>query len=249
MSKSLINIKNICKSFFDKKKEKKALYKVSFDLKEGEVFGLLGVNGAGKTTLSSIIATLIKPTDGDILWQGRSIYKNYLDYRKIIGFCPQKQNIDTELSIEKNLDFQGRFYALDNNEIIKRKNYLLEKFDLKKYAKQKADVLSGGYRQRFLIARALMHSPKLVILDEPTVGLDPQVRRKLWHYISLLKKENVTVLLTTHYLDEAEILSDRVCVIDEGKVLVVDTPDQLKKDLKKTNLEDVFLQIVKQGEK
>jgi ABC-2 type transport system ATP-binding protein len=247
----LIKIQNVDKLYLHKKKKKislKAVNNVSLELYEGEVFGLLGVNGAGKTTLSSIISTLIKPTSGDILWKGKSIYKDLYNYRKIIGFCPQKQNLDENLTLEQNLIFQGRYYGMNVSDIKSRIEYLNKKFGFEKYIKLKADILSGGYRQRFLIARSLMHSPKFLILDEPTVGLDPHIRRKLWDTINLLKNEGMTIVLTTHYLDEAEQLSDRVCVINDGKVLLTDTPENLLLDLKKKNLEDVFLHLIKEQE-
>ena len=247
MTQNLLKIKNIYKIYRNNKKsEKKALNNISFNLLKGEVFSLLGVNGAGKTTLSSIIATLHPPSDGTILWNDRSIYEDLVNYRKIIGFCPQLQNLDPHLSLYKSLFFQGRYYGLSKNELEKRINDLLEKFELQQYGASKMDVLSGGYKQRFLIARALVHNPKLVILDEPTVGLDPQVRRKLWKFISSLKEEGICVLLTTHYLDEAEILSDRVCVIDDGKIVIIDTPKNLINNLKKNNLEEVFLHLLKE---
>ncbi|MFA6118613.1 MAG: ABC transporter ATP-binding protein [Parachlamydiales bacterium] len=249
MNKILLKIKNINKAYpFLKKNLKKVLLDINFEIYQGEIISLLGVNGAGKTTLSSIIASLIPPSGGDILWEDSTIYENLLAYRRIIGFCPQNQNLDPSLTLEQNLIFQGRYYGLSKEEIKNRTEYLLKIFDLEEYAKLKVDVLSGGYKQRFSIARTLVHNPKLVILDEPTVGLDPQVRHKLWDYILFLKNEGISVLLTTHYLDEAEVLSDRVCVIDQGKIKILDTPEKLIKDLMKNNLEEVFLHLLKKEE-
>lgn len=245
MTHMLLKISNLHKSYYCRKKLiKKALVDINLSLFEGEIFSLLGVNGAGKTTLSSIIASLSPSTKGSVLWQNRSIYEDLLSYRKILGFCPQYQNLDANLTLEQNLIFQGKYYGLNKDRIEEKTEELLTKFELKEYAKAKVEVLSGGYRQRFLIARTLIHSPRLVILDEPTVGLDPQVRHRLWDYMFNLKKEGITLLLTTHYLDEAENLSDRVCLIDQGKIKVIDTPDNLKKDLKKKNLEEVFLHLL-----
>ena len=247
MPQILLKIRNLRKIYHCKKKFKKeALSDVSFDLLKGEIFGLLGVNGAGKTTLSSIIASLHPPTKGTIFWKDKPIYEDLVEYRKIIGFCPQHQNLDVNLTLEQNLIFQGRYYGILEKELKERTEYLLNRFNLNEYAKSKIDVLSGGYQQRFLIARTLIHNPQLVILDEPTVGLDPQMRRKLWQYIQSLKEEGISVILTTHYLDEAEVLSDRVCLIDRGKLLLIDTPEKLKTDLKKKNLEDVFLHLLKE---
>lgn len=222
---------------------KEALKGVSFDIKKGEILGLLGVNGAGKTTLSSIIATLHPATAGDILWGDKSIFQDLLNYRKIVGFCPQKPNLDMMLTLEENLIFAGRYYGMQKDEIDKKIKELAFKFNLIEYLKSSAYVLSGGFKQRFLIARTLMHSPKLVILDEPTVGLDPQIRHQLWQVIKELKDKGITVLLTTHYLDEADELSDRVCIIDSGEIITIDTPENLKAIHQKSNLEDVFLKL------
>jgi ABC-2 type transport system ATP-binding protein len=202
------------------------------------------VNGAGKTTLSSIIATLHPPTEGDIECEGVSIYDDIATYRYKIGFCPQKPNLDPALTLEQNLRFSGSYYGMTDAAITERLNFLINQLGLQEYLHQKANVLSGGYKQRFMIARALMHNPQLVILDEPTVGLDPHIRRQLWQQIRDLKQLGVTVILTTHYLDEAEQLSDRVCVLDNGLIKLVDTPDKLKADFNMENLEDVFIALM-----
>ncbi|MCB1075601.1 MAG: ABC transporter ATP-binding protein [Simkania sp.] len=242
---TFIRAHKVCKTYYDKKRVfKDALKSVTLDIHEGEVLGLLGVNGAGKTTLVSILSTLHPPTSGDVEWNGVSVYTNLLEYRKNIGLCPQHPNLEANLSLGEMLLFSGRCYGLSKNEAEERKQKLLEQFKLEEYAKASVDQVSGGYRQRFLIARALMHRPKLVILDEPTVGLDSHIRRELWEVIRLLKKEGIAVLLTTHYLDEAEKLSDRICLIHEGTIRTVDTPDNLKKLHQKTNLEEVFLKFV-----
>ena len=153
------------------------------------------------------------------------------------------------LSIEQNLRFAGRYFCMDPEEIEERMTYLMNRFGLAKYAKSKASILSGGFKQRFLLARTLMHSPRLVILDEPTVGLDPHIRRDIWEVIKELKKDNITVLLTTHYLDEAEKLADRVCLLDKGVIQLIDTPENLKKAHEQSNLEEVFIKLIKESEK
>ena len=246
MSKILLHVRNVKKQYKDAQGiVREALKGVTFDLMQGEVFGLLGVNGAGKTTLSSLIATLHPPTEGDIVFDGVSIYKNLERYRSQLGFCPQKPNLNNMLSLEDNLRFAGRFYGMTEKAIDQRLNILVDRFDLRKYLPQKASVLSGGYKQRFMIARSLIHSPKILLLDEPTVGLDPHVRRQLWTFIKDFKNEGITVILTTHYLDEAEQLSDRVCILDQGVIKLIDTPDKLMADFKQKNLEDVFIQLMK----
>lgn len=242
--KNLLEVKDITKTFNDGVQIIEALKGVSIDIEQGEVLGLLGVNGAGKTTLSSIISTLNPATSGEITQDGKSIYKDVVSYRRSIGFCPQKPNIDMMLTIEQNLEFAGRYFGMPADKIKEQTAYLLKRFGLDKYAKSKASILSGGYKQRFLIARTLMHSPQLVIFDEPTVGLDPHVRRDIWEVIKGLKKDGVTVLITTHYLDEAEQLCDRVCLLDKGVIRLIDTPANLKAAHSQANLEEVFIKLI-----
>lgn len=242
----ILHIDNIVKEYSSQKKIVRALDGVSFDIYQGEVFGLLGVNGAGKTTLSSIIATLHPPTSGDILYYGKSIYKELFTYRNALGFCPQTQNLDTFLTVEENLIFAGRYFLLSKEVIAERVKTLLGLLELTRYASFKIDALSGGTKQRVLIARALMHNPKIVILDEPTVGLDPDIRKKLWQQIRNLKAMGVTIILTTHYLDEAEALSDRVCILNKGKVLLIESVAILKEKHQQDTLEDIFLHLVEE---
>lgn len=239
---SLLEVSKVKKYFGSKE----ALKGVSFTIRPGEVFGLLGVNGAGKTTLSSLIASLSPVSSGDILYRGKSIYDDIVSYRCSIGYCPQMSNLNPKLSLEDNLKFAGRYYGMSKKTLEERFEELVDKFDLQEYIKLSSKVLSGGYRQRFLIARSLMHSPSLVLLDEPTVALDPHVRYQLWETIKGLKNDGVSVVLTTHYLDEAEELSDRVCILDKGSVVLIEKPDALKKQYNKTRLEDVFLELMNQ---
>lgn len=245
MQTKLLEIQNITKRHHQKGLTPiDALKGVSLDLYTNEIIALLGPNGAGKSTLSSIIATLQPPTSGDVLFKGKSIYNNLIDYRLNLGFCPQRPNLDDSLTLEQNLRFAGRFYGMAEDAIDARLTKLVHEFELIQYLDRTSNVLSGGYKQRFMIARSIMHSPALVILDEPTVGLDPHVRRQLWETIKDLKRHGVTVIITTHYLDEAEELADRVCIIDKGLIRLVDTPQKLLNDFKKENLEDVFLTLM-----
>ncbi len=248
MSNKLLQIRNIKKRYHQKgQKPIEALKGVTFDIFKDEIITLLGVNGAGKSTLSSIIATLNPPTEGDIIFDNKSIYENLINYRSHLGFCPQKPNLDGFLTLEQNLRFAGRLHRMPEDQIDMRLNKLVEQFELGDYLDRKASVLSGGYKQRFMIARCLMHSPKIVLLDEPTVGLDPHIRRQIWAKIEELKQEGVTVILTTHYLDEAEILSDRVCILHSGLIKLIDTPEKLLSDFKKNNLEEVFLELMQEN--
>ena len=244
MGSVILGVRDVSKVYRSARHIKHALHSVSLQINEGEIFSLLGVNGAGKTTLSSIIATLHPPTEGDVLFKGQSIYKNLIAYRAQLGFCPQRPNLDPFLNVEENLLFAGRYYLLPEKLIVERIALLLEQFSLKQYATFDVAALSGGYKQRLLIARALIHQPKIVILDEPTVGLDPDVRRQLWEIIKQLKEQGVTVILTTHYLEEAELLSDRVCILNEGKILLTAGVEELKQKHQKEKLEEVFLELM-----
>jgi ABC-2 type transport system ATP-binding protein len=243
MDTPFLKIKNIIKKYGSRL----VLNNISLDIYKGEIISLLGVNGAGKTTLSSIIATLFPPTDGDIEFEGKSIYRDVVSYRFNIGFCQQKPNLTPALTLEQNLRLAGSYYNMPEQLIEKRLNELADQLDLHPYLKENAHVLSGGFKQRFMIARSLMHNPKLLLLDEPTVALDPHIRRQLWTKIKELKSSGVTVILTTHYLDEAEQLSDRVCVLNKGVIQLIDTPDKLKIDFKMKNLEDVFIALMEEN--
>jgi len=241
MSQSLLQVKDLKKQYGSHH----ALKGVSFSIEPGEVFCLLGVNGAGKTTLSSIIATLHPATSGDVLYEGKSIYNDVPSYRQQIGYCAQKPNLNPLLTVKENLYFAGKYFGMSDDQINSRLVELHQRLGIDEYLSFKSDELSGGWKQRFMIARTLMHNPRLVILDEPTVGLDPDIRRQLWYYIQHIKSQGVSVLLTTHYLDEAENLADRVCVLSQGEVKLIDTPKNLMKSFDKKNLEEVFLQLTR----
>ncbi len=245
---SILDIIDVTKVYGTGSGRTNALDGVSLSINQGEVFALLGVNGAGKTTLSSILATLHPPTSGDVLYNGASLYTNVLAYRKILGFCPQHPNLDNELNVEENLLFAGRYFLLPEDKTVARTKELLAQLDLTQYTHSPIMSLSGGTKQRVLIARALIHEPKILILDEPTVGLDPDIRRQLWQIIKDLRAKGITIILTTHYLEEAEILSDRVCILDKGKVVLIETVAALKEAHKMDTLEEVFLALTKKKE-
>lgn len=244
MNNEILRIDSITKTYCSNDRIVHALDNVSFSINTGEIFGLLGVNGAGKTTLSSILATLHPPTSGDVLYNGCSIYNDIDSYRTDLGFCPQYQNLDQFLTVEENLYFAGRYFLIPKDILAERVAYLLEHFGLNDYAQFAINELSGGNKQRVLIARALIHNPKIIIFDEPTVGLDPDIRRALWEQIKSLKKMGITIILTTHYLDEAEQLSDRVCFLHKGKIVLIDSVQNLKAQHNNKNLEDIFIELV-----
>lgn len=244
MSSVLLEIKNVEKDFGSFK----ALNGVSLHLEEGKIIGLLGVNGAGKTTLSSIIATLHPLTRGDVLYKGISIYKDISAFRSTIGYCPQKPNLNALLTVRENLEASGRYYGIQAVVIQERIKSFAHQLRFESYLDHYPSTLSGGYKQRVLIARSLIHQPKLLILDEPTVALDPHIRHQLWEYIRGLRKQGVTILLTTHYLDEAEVLSDYICVLNKGAVSLIDTPENLKAAFQKSRLEEVFIQLTNESQ-
>lgn len=245
MTKPILSLRNVTKKYTTDRGMVHALNGVTLDINRGEIFGLLGVNGAGKTTLSSILATLHPVTSGEILFNGVSIYDCIEQYRMALGFCPQTQNLDQSLTVEKNLIFAGKYFLLTKEVIAQRVQHLMMQLELTKYKDFEISALSGGTKQRVLIARALMHNPKIVILDEPTVGLDPDIRRKLWQIIKNLKDMGITVILTTHYLDEAEELADRVCFLQHGKVHLIETVNILRQAHDMARLEDIFIRLTK----
>lgn len=243
MASVFMHVVHLKKQFVTPKRMIKALDGVSFELHQGEILGLLGANGAGKTTLSSILATLHPATSGDVWVNGVSIYRDINAYRRLLGYCPQKSNVNKELTVAEQLTFAGAFYGLSVSATKKRMREVIAQFKLEQYLKEKPSVLSGGYKQRVMLARTLMHNPSLLILDEPTVALDPHIRHQLWDLILDLKRAGVSIILTTHYLDEAEKLADRVCILKRGRIKLIETPANLKVLYASPKLEDVFLKL------
>lgn len=240
MNNILLSAEQVSKVRVLEKKPKTVLDGVNLRINRGEIVGLLGVNGAGKTTLASIIASVHTPTSGDVLFNGTSIYTNLIGYRLKLGYCPQQPNFENNLSVRENLIFAGRYYGMKPEAIEKRAEQLIQTFELADYADTSPGNLSGGYQRRLLLARTLIHSPELILLDEPTVGLDPHVRKELLLAIKQLKNDHVAVLITTHYLDEIEELVDRVYVLDEGHMVASGTIGELNQQFSTTTLEELF---------
>ena len=222
---------------------------VSFNVKEGEVFGILGPNGAGKTTTLEMIEALRPIDGGSVVLDGIDVAKNPDDVKKIIGIQLQSTSFFDKLTLREQLQLFDGLYDETTDP-----NTLLEYVQLTDKSKSYVEQLSGGQKQRFSIAAALINKPRVLFLDEPTTGLDPQARRNLWELIQNIKKQNITVVLTTHYMDEAEILCDRIAVMDNGKIIEIDTPKNLVKALisrgfkkeqhvEQANLEDVFIDL------
>ncbi len=222
--------------------EKFAVNNLNLKINEGELFSLLGVNGAGKTTTIKMLTTLIKPTSGIVKVLGyRSIDEKGM-IRKNINVSPQETAIAPNLTVLENLDFMAGVYKIKNKK--ERIDKLIKDFKLEDVIKQKAKTLSGGYQRRLSIAISLINDPKVLFLDEPTLGLDVLARSELWDIIKELKKEK-TIVLTTHYMEEAESLSDRIGIIKEGKLIEVGTPKELLKKTKTKNIEEAFIKIVR----
>ncbi|MCQ1539312.1 ATP-binding cassette domain-containing protein [Methanocalculus taiwanensis] len=202
---------------------------ISFEIPEGEIFGLLGPNGAGKTTAISMLSTLLEPTSGRALLNGIDIIKDQDGVRKEIGIVFQDQSLDEELTAWENMDFHGRLYRIPKAIREEQIDEMLRLVELEDRKDSLVKTYSGGMRRRLEIARGLLHEPSILFLDEPTLGLDPQTRNHLWEYIqSLNRRKGITIILTTHYMDEADRLCDRVAIIDRGRIVAMDTPGNLK---------------------
>jgi len=237
---NIIEVKNLVKKYGDFS----AVNDITFSVKRGEVFAFLGPNGAGKTTSIKMLTTLLRPTSGDISLNGFDVSKNPGETRKSFGIVFQDPSIDNELTAYENMEYHAVLY--DVEEAIRRPRIeeLLKLVELWERKDDYVKNFSGGMKRRLEIARGLLHHPKVFFLDEPTIGLDPQTRNHLWNYIKALnKKEGVTVFLTTHYMDEAERMADKIAIIDHGKIVAQGTVDELKKQTNTKTLEEVFLSL------
>ena len=200
-------------------------------VRAGEIFGLLGPNGAGKTTTAGMLTTRVVPTGGSAYVGAIDVVAQPALAKQLIGIVSQQNTLDRQLTVWENLYFHGRLFGISASESRRIADELLEKFHLSKWAKASVFALSGGMAQRLMVARAIFHRPAVLFLDEPTAGLDPQSRLALWEILGELNREGQTILLTTHYMEEADHLCDRVAIMDHGKILALDTPDALKQSL------------------
>ncbi|MBK5270442.1 MAG: ABC transporter ATP-binding protein [Bacteroidia bacterium] len=241
----IISVKDLVKNYGNFH----AVKGISFNVNEGEIFGLLGPNGAGKSTTLEIIETLRQKTSGEVIVDGMDLDKYPQNIKKIIGVQLQTSGYYPGLNLLQLIEL---FCGLYNREVNPME--LLETVNLKDKAKSKFKQLSGGQKQRFSVATTLINEPRIIFLDEPTTGLDPQARRSLWELIKNIRERGTTVIITTHYMDEAEYLCDRVAIMDSGNIVALDTPDKLidnliatgfdrPKEMKSANLEDVFIAL------
>jgi ABC-2 type transport system ATP-binding protein len=205
-----------------------ALDALDLDVNQGEFFGLLGPNGAGKTTTLGILTTRVRPTAGNARVAQADVVNDPVGVRRRIGVVPQRPNPDRSLNVEENLLFHAAYFGIHHHDAQERARRLLEQFSIADKATAKIDEMSGGQQQRLMIARALIHDPDVLFLDEPTVGLDPQARLSLWEILRALHATGRTIVLTTHYMEEADRLCDRLAIIDRGKLLALDSPSALK---------------------
>jgi ABC-2 type transport system ATP-binding protein len=238
---SIIRIDHVVKTFTSRNKTVIAVNDVSFTVRRGEIFGLLGPNGAGKSTLIRILTTLLTPTSGTACLDTYEITRDPEKVRTIIGVCPQNSTLDVELTAYDNLEFYGKLVNVPDDILDKRIWELLKMTNLTDRAYMRVSTFSGGMRRKLEIVRAFIHRPLILFLDEPTIGLDPEARREVWQQISELNKEKITIILTTHYMDEAEKLCNRIAFIDKGYLVALDTVENLKQLLPAGDLIEIGL--------
>ena len=221
-----------------------ALRGVSLDIETGEFFGLLGPNGAGKSTLIHCSTGLAQPTSGSIRIFGNDAIDHYEEARLAVGLAPQDPNLDWFLTAEETLEYHGGYFGMPKRERRERTKELLDTFSLTEKRDDRTQTLSGGMKRRLILARALMHRPRLLILDEPTAGVDVELRLELWRYVQQINEEGTTILLTTHYLEEAERLCDRIAFISDGQIVAQGTSAELASEYGVSSLEDAYLELV-----
>jgi ABC-2 type transport system ATP-binding protein len=239
MNQPAVVIKHLTKKYEDVT----AVEDLSLQIEKGELFGLLGPNGAGKTTIINILCGLTKPTLGTAKVGHFDVQKETWKVRELIGVCPQETAVYPYLTGAENVELFGNLHSMTKENIETRRNMLLEKLGLTQEARRKAEKYSGGMKRRLSLILALIHNPQIAFLDEPTVAMDPQSRHAVWDFIRELGKESKTIILTTHYMEEAEELCDRVGIIDHGKLLALGSPRDLVLEAGVTNLEEVFINL------
>jgi ABC-2 type transport system ATP-binding protein len=236
----MIQVKNLVKKFGDFT----AVDGISFDVSEGEIFAFLGPNGAGKTTTIKMLTTLLRPTSGTLQVDGIDPLVKKNEVRKRFGVVFQDPSLDGELTAAENMELHGVFYHVPHKLRLERTEMLLKQFELWERRNERVKLFSGGMKRRLEIARGLLHTPKIIFLDEPTLGLDPQTRNQLWTHVKHLNEtERTTVFLTTHYMDEADRVAHRIAVIDHGQIVALGTPQELKRQTNSDSLEAAFLAL------
>ena len=238
-ARSIIEVKNLTKTYPG---GTEAVRRITFNVKEGEFYGFLGPNGAGKTTTINMLVNLVKKTTGEIMIDGLKLEDNLDEIYKRVGFAMQEVGLDEVATAREMLQLHGKLYHMPNEKIKERVSMLLKLVELEKVADKFTSTYSGGMRRRFDLALSLMHEPKILFLDEPTQGLDPHARQLIWGHLRKLNSEGMTIFLTTHFMEEAEQLCDRLAIMDKGKIVEMGSPKELIKKHGTKNLEEVFLQ-------
>ncbi len=239
MSESAILIENVTKRF----DSVTAVDELSLEIQYGELFGLLGPNGAGKSTLINILATLLTATSGGAQVGGFDVEHDEMNVRKIIGVCPQEPAFYGHLTGRENIELFGIFHDMPKSELKERTKEMIRKIGMEDHVDRKSKEYSGGMIRRISTVMSLIHGPKVALLDEPTVAMDPVARRAVWEFILELKQNGMAIILTTHYMEEAEFLCDRVGIIDEGRLIALGTPKELMEENGAENLEEVFIKL------
>jgi ABC-2 type transport system ATP-binding protein len=239
MKEPEIAIENLTKKFEDVT----ALDALTLEIEKGELFGLLGPNGAGKTTLIQVLCGILEPTSGSVQIGGYDVRKETSRVKELIGVCPQDTAAYYFLSGRENVELFGNLHAMPKEKLKKNTDELLEKMSLSEDANRRLGKYSGGMKRRINLIIALVHDPEIAFLDEPTVAMDPQSRHAVWDFIKELERKGKTIILTTHYMEEAQELCDRVGIIDHGKLIALGTPEQLMDKFKAKNLEEVFIEL------
>ncbi len=239
----IIEVRNVSKIFVSRGRKIIAVSDVSFDVYKGEIFGMIGPNGAGKSTTFAMMTTLIKPTSGSIKVAGFDVEKEDYRIRTFIGLVPQKLSLYSDLTARENLELMGNLYDVPKKVKEERIEYYLKLVNLENHADRFTGGFSGGMKQRLSVISAVLHDPQIIFWDEPTTGLDPQTRQAIWKLARGFNKEGKTLIFTTHYMDEADTLCDRVAIMNEGKLMALDTPENLKKAHNSKSLEEVFIHL------
>ena len=233
----------VLENFTKEYKDVRAVDDLTLHVAEGKIFGMLGPNGSGKTTTINCLSGLVQPTSGNLQVGGHNVQSEPGKVREVLGICPQETALYPFLSGRENIELFGNLYCVPKENLKENVDYVIEKVGLRGDARRRAGKYSGGMKRRVSVAMALVQDPKVVFLDEPTVGMDPQSRRAIWDFVRELKDKGKTILLTTHYMEEAEQLCDEVAIIDHGKLIELGSPDDLKTKNSAKDLEDVFIQL------
>jgi ABC-2 type transport system ATP-binding protein len=240
---TIIEVKELTKVFKTGRTELIAVDHISFEIYKGEIFGMIGPNGAGKSTTFAMMTTLVKPTGGSIIVSGLDAEKDPEKIRQKIGVVPQQHSLYADLTARENLELMGNLYDVPKKLMDERIDYYLKLVNLETHSDRFTGGFSGGMKQRLSVICAVIHDPEIIFWDEPTTGLDPQTRQAIWRLAMKFNKEGKTLIFTTHYMEEADKLCNRVAIMNAGKLVALDTPENLKKTSISTSLEDVFIHL------